>query len=607
MSDTNFVFALIAVAGVLMASNRVRYDVVALGVVLALMISGTLTVGDALEGFGQPVVIMVAGLLVVGEMLERTGIARAIGDLILAKGGGNELHLLVLMMASAALLGSVMSSTAIVAIFIPIVLRIAQETGVASRRLLLPMSYAALISGMLTVIATSPNLVVSAELSDAGFEPLGFFSFTPIGLAVLLVAIVYMVLVGRFLLPSGPVESSPNRKLRSFDELLRDFTPNEVFQTVEITASSSLNGLRISDAKLGSEYGARILLRVRPTSGGHENVDAPTGSMQLRAGDLLGVACTAPQLERLQAETGVRVVEVAEERRQRFLWEAGVATALIHPESDAVGKTLIDLDFGHRFGLRVFGVRRGKEVLEGFSQQQLQAGDRMLVVGSWLNIELLGTNNHDYVLLEVPAEKETIVPAYRKAPIALTILAGMIFCSVFDLIPLVAAVIIAAVAAVATGCLSADRAYRSIHWSSVVVIAGMLPLADALQQTGGSDLIVAGLLDIIGDGSPTLMMVLLFALTASLGLILSTTTSAVLVAPIAITAAAALGVSPYPFAIAVLIAASAAYSTPVSTPIVTLVVEPGRYAFLDFVKVGVPLLLLTGLVTTVLAPILFPF
>lgn len=190
-SDATFVFILIGIAGAMMASDRVRYDLVAMIVVIALIVSGVLTSGQALAGFGSPVVVMVVGLLIVGEMLDRTGIAHSIGNLILRYGGQDERRPTVLLMLGAAFLGCVMSSTAIVAIFVPIILRIAANTGLQQSRLLLPMSYAALISGMLTLIATPPNLVVSDSLQDNGYGPLGFFAFFPIGLVILLVAVIY--------------------------------------------------------------------------------------------------------------------------------------------------------------------------------------------------------------------------------------------------------------------------------------------------------------------------------------------------------------------------------------------------------------------------------
>lgn len=217
--EITFVFVLIGVAAVLMASNRVRFDIVALLVLLSLMLSGILSVDEALSGFGSSVVILVAGLLIVGEMLARTGVARAVGDWILKKGGTNETRLLILVMVGAGVLGSVMSSTAVVAIFIPIVLRIAAETNLSASRMLIPMSYAALISGMLTLIATTPNLVVHEELIDAGYEGFGFFSFSLVGIAVLIVAVAYILFIGRRLLPGEIQTTGSGRQGRSLFEL----------------------------------------------------------------------------------------------------------------------------------------------------------------------------------------------------------------------------------------------------------------------------------------------------------------------------------------------------------------------------------------------------
>ena len=218
-NEAAFVFAVIAVAALLMASNRVRFDIVALLVVMALMLSGVLSIGEALSGFGSSVVALVAGLLVIGEMLARTGVARAVGDWILKKGGSNETRLLILIMVGAAILGAVMSSTAVVAIFIPIVLRIAADTGLNNQRMLIPMSYAALISGMLTLIATTPNIVVHEELKGAGYTGFGFFSFAPVGIAVLAVAVIYILLIGRRLLSAETRSSLVDKRGRSIDAL----------------------------------------------------------------------------------------------------------------------------------------------------------------------------------------------------------------------------------------------------------------------------------------------------------------------------------------------------------------------------------------------------
>ena len=601
-------FSLIGVAAILMASNRVRFDVVALLVVMALILSGVLSVGSALSGFGSSVVVLVAGLLVVGEMLDRTGVARAVGDWILRRGGKSEIQLLVLIMISAGLLGSAMSSTAVVAIFIPIVMRVTAETGLAASRILIPMSYAALISGMTTLIASPPNLVVSNELVSTGYEGLGFFSFSLIGLTVLGVAVIYVVVFGRHLLQSEKGEVSAAPRQRTIEELWLQFRIDEHGDAFGIASGSPLAGLRIDEAALDKHYGVRVLARVRSDRRGREAVSIVSSGMELKVGDVLVVAGGEPsQHEQLITEQKLERLAAFQRRAKRWAWEIGMAVVLIHPDSALIGQTVTESAFRTRYGLHAIGLRQGGTSIADFAHSKLAAGDSLLLHGPWSNIEALKNENHDFVVLEVPREHGEIVAAYEKAPVALVILAAMVLLSVLNVMPLVVCVLGAAIAAVITGCLSAARAYRSIHWSSLVLVAGMLPLADALQQTGGSAIIVDGLLDAFGNAGPNVMLTVIFALTALLGLVLSNTASAVLVVPIAITAAETLQVSPYPFAIAVLIAASAAYSTPVSTPVVTLVVEPGQYAFMDFVKVGVPLLLLTCIVTVLITPLLFPY
>ena len=606
-SEATFVFVLIAVAAALMASNRVRFDIVALLVVIALMLSGVLSVGESLAGFGSPVIVLVVGLLIVGEMLARTGVARAVGNSILKHGGGDETRLLVLVMVGAAVLGSVMSSTAVVAIFIPIILRIARQTRLGASRLLLPMSYAALISGMLTLIATTPNIVVHEELIDAGFTGFGFFSFAPVGIGVLAVAILYMLFVGRRLLRDDESAGRPGQQERSIFELWDDYRGDRDPSSLRLRARSPLIGRSILDSGIEQTFGLSLLGIVRSSGRHQERLITPNRDTVLMLDDVLVVLGSPDALDRIGREPGVERFTQSATERQKWLWDMGAATLLIHPDSQLIGKSLRDAAFRDRFNLEVVGLRRGGEAVVDFPDQRLAVADSLLVTGPWKSIQRLGELQHEVVLMEVPSERADIVPSYRKMPIALAILATMVGLTIFDVVPLVAAVLVAALAAVFTRCLTMEDAYRAIPWGSIVLIAGMLPLADALNATGGTQMIVDALMAAVGEASPYLMLTVIFWLTALLGLVLSNTASAVLVAPIAIYAAAALGVSPYAFGVAVLIAASAAYSTPVSTPVVTLVVEPGRYRFGDFLKIGVPLLFLTYLTTLLLAPVFFPF
>jgi di/tricarboxylate transporter len=591
-SEVALVFGILAIAAVLFASGRVRLDVTALLVVLALMLSGVLTPREALSGFGDPVVPLVAGLLVVGEMLTRTGVAYAMGNWLTRAGGTSETRLLILLMLAAGALGSVMSSTAVVAVFIPVVLTIAAKTDLNASRLLMPLSFAALVSGMLTLIATTPNLVVSGELAGRGLEPFGFFDFTPIGLAVLAVATAYMWLVGRHLLPGGGV-ARPKSETRTLQDLWRGFGLEGKGHRLRVPGDSPLAGLTLAEARLGSRFRARVIAIERPAARGRE--------------DILNLVAEPAEADALVAEDRLERLAVGAENLAHLKEDLGLAVVLVHPESHLSGRSLREAEFRSVHTIHVLGLRRRDSIVAAFIDEPLEPGDSLLILGPWNAIARLQSEAHDFVVLTLPLELGEVAPARQRAPVALAILAGMVLLSALDVVPVVAAVLMAALAAVFARCLSMEDGYRAIHWSSLVLIAGMLPVADALEKTGGVDLMVGALVAGLGDATPYFMMTVLFFITAALGLVLSNTATAVLLAPIAVRAAEVLGVSPYPLAMTVAIAASAAFVTPVSTPVVTLVVAPGSYGFLDFVKVGVPLLLLTWATTLLVTPVFFPF
>jgi di/tricarboxylate transporter len=601
------VFSIVGIASVLFASGRVRLDVVALLVVLALTLSGILSVRESLSGFGDPVVILVAGLLVLGEALARTGVAFSIGQWLTRIGGDGEVRMIVLLMLASSLLGSVMSSTAIVAVFIPVVLNIAAKTNLNASRLLIPMSYAALISGMLTLIATTPNLVVSEELGNFAYESFNFFSFTPIGAAVLLAAIVFMAVVGRFLLPGDRMSARKSQAL-GIQDLLSEFRTRESARLFRVSESSVLVGKTLAQAELGDLHRTWITVVARTVDGRVRLFATPDADFELLAGD--SIAFTSPGDGELDPVVAAQLGLEPEEIRDKFeTWsrEIGTASVLMHPQSSMIGQTVRQSKLRGRYGVMVLGIKHRGELVERFLDHELESGDALLVLGSWQDIGGLQVESHDFVVLTMPVEMDQVAPARDRAPHALLILAGMVLLSALEIVPVVIAVLIAALAAVFTRCLSMDQAYRSIHWSSVVLIAGMLPIADALIKTGGVVLLAELLDSQMGEYGPYVMMSVLFFLSALLGLFLSNTATAILMAPIAIGAAQAMGIEPYAFAMTVAIAASAAFATPVSTPVVTLVVEPGHYRFLDFVKVGVPLVLITWGVTLLLTPMLFPF
>ncbi len=601
-----FVFGVMAVAAALFVSGKVRLDIVALLVVLALVLGGTLSASEAFAGFGEPVVILVAGLLVISEMLTRTGVAHHIGKWLARHGRAGEVRLLLLLMLVVAVLGCFMSNTAVVAIFVPVVLSVANSTNLNASRLLMPLAYAAIVSGMLTLIATTSNLVVSAELGRAGFEPFGFFAFTPIGLTMLGVFVIYMITVGRRLMPGERV-APPKTPSRSMRDLLDEFELPGSAHRLKVPAGSPLVGQTLAGSGIGRDFDVRIIMieRSGPLSAGITT--APAANREIRGGDFLVVRGAPEAVEAMRLAYKLWSLPIHEDDRERWMRETGIAKVLIHPDSRLIGNSLRKSGLHSGYGIQVLGLRRMNKTLPDFLDRRLRSGDAMLVVGSWSRIRQLQSQLRDFVVLALPAEIERVAPAWQRGPVAILILLLLVTLAVFKLVPMVIAVVVCALLAVATRCLTMEQAYGSIHWNTVVLIAGMMSVAAAITKTGAMELIVGQLVGGIGSAGPHAMLAALFILTTALSMVLSGTPAAILLAPVAIRAAAALDVTPHAFGLAVAIAASAGFVMPVSSSSVMLVMGPGKYRLRDFFKVGFPLLVLTGVVTIVLAPRLFPF
>jgi di/tricarboxylate transporter len=601
-----FVFSLLLVTVMLFASNRVRPDAVALLVILTLILSGLLSVNEAFAGFSDPILFLIAGTFAVGEGLVRTGIAYAIGGWLLHKAGADETRLMVLLMLVAAGLGAFMSSTALVAIFIPIVLSLCNKTGISPGRLLMPLAVAALVSGMLTLIATAPNLVVNGELRKVGLTPFNFFSFTPMGLTVLAMSLVYLVFIGRRLLPVESQAKTPSRQRSTLLELADAYNLIGRGHRLRVTTHSTLVGQSVRETMLRARYGVTLTGIERRVSSAI-NVLPAWAHTVIQRGDVLLVLGDEVKVSALANEKALVKLAVEDTHRERARQELGAAEVMLPPESKLIGKTLREAAFRERHGLTVVAIKRKGELLTGdLSEEKLAFGDTMLVVGSWEQISLLQTDPRDFLVLRMPAEVDEVAPARRQAPYALLILVVMVALMTFNLVPNVVAVLLAALAMGLFGCIEMKGVYQSINWQSLVLVAGMLPLAAALRNTGTLQLIVDGLVASLGHAGPYGMLASIFLLTAVISSFISNTATAVLMAPIAITTAHTLGVSPYPFAMTVAIAASAAFVTPVASPVNTLVMGPGNYRFNDFVRFGLPLLLLTMVVVVLVVSALFP-
>jgi di/tricarboxylate transporter len=604
--DTWFVFGVLATAVALFASERLRPDVVALLVIVALVLGGILPVSEALAGFGDSVVVLIAGLFVVGEGLVRTGVANRIGVWLTEVAGASETRLLVLLMLAVAGLGAVMSSTGVVAIFIPVVLGVAGRLGIGPGRLMMPLAFAALLSGMLTLIATPPNLMVNDALRTAGLQPFGFFGISPIGLLALAMGVVYLWAVGSRLLPaSSPPAGTAGRRL-TLRELGESYGLIGQLHRLRVEPDSPLAGQTVADAQLRSRYGLTLVGVERQRRFGDKVVPA-LAATELHSGDVVYAIGPADAADAVGATERLARLPVEDDQRQGLVKELGMVEVLLPPDSELVGQTLRQAAFRSHHGLSVLGIRRGGRPLPGnLSEEKLAFGDVLLVAGSWKQIGLLQGDHRHFLVLDLPAEFGEVAPAYRRAPFALLVLLAMVVAMTFGLVPNAVAVLLAALAMGLFRCLRLEDAYRSINWPSLVVIAGMLPLAKALEKTGGVTLIADGLVAGLGGFGPLALLAGVFLLAALVGMFISNTATAVLMAPIAITAAQEIGASPYPFAMTVAVAASAAFATPVSSPVNTLVLAPGGYRFNDFVRVGLPLLLLVMALTLLVVPLLLP-
>jgi di/tricarboxylate transporter len=502
-------------------------------------------------------------------------------------------------------LGATMSSTAVTAIFIPVALRIAQSTGISPGRLMMPLSFAALISGMMTLVATAPNLVVNSELERHGVEGFRFFSFTPFGLPVLVLGIVYMCFARRWLPAQGDHKTSSRA---SFSAWIDEYKLAGRESRLRIMDGSPLAGENLENLKLRGVSGANIVAIERSRRFTTETL-RPSAKTELRTGDILliDLSPSSEDIQSLRAQYHLEELPLTGAYFSDRSQEIGLAEVLLPPTSELVGETLVEAEFRTRFGLTVIGLGRGGRALTGdLLKETLHTGDTLLLVGPWKEIERLRGDTTKMVIMNLPAEIDERLPAPGRALQALICLAIVIALMVSGIVPNVQAALIGCLLMGLFGCIDFASAYRSIDWKTIVLIVGMLPFSIALERTGGVELAAEGLKELTAGAGVRFVLATLFVITAMLGMFISNTATAILMAPVALAVAFDLNVSPYPFAMIVALAASTAFMTPVSSPVNTLVVTPGRYTFGDFVRIGVPFSIVVMIVCVILVPWLLP-
>ncbi len=773
------VFVILTVAVILFITERLRVDLIALLVLVSLALTGLVTPQEALSGFSNPAVVTVWAILILSAALSRTGVANLIGGRLLRWGGTGETKLLFVIMLAAGVLSGFMNSIGVASLFLPVMIDIAQRTRRPPSKLLMPLAFASLLGGLVTLIGTPPNILISEALRDAGLQPFRMFDYTPVGLIVMLSGIIFMALIGRRLLPArdiarefaptdthnardlfglhermgiiqipeksaligksladsrlglvlglnviailrrdhtqlapspqeiiqpgdrllieGHLErlnefnrqapflvedeiltleelTSPEIELFEFQirpdspltgktlgkinfrrrfgavvlairrgpdtwrtnleriplqsadvllahgtqeqrQALKEFDPNLIFKAINaeiysleerlmmlrVQPDSALAGKTLAESRLGAAFGLGVMGIIRL---GELNL-IPNPDEPLESGDLLLVKgkrtdlLTAQGLHDLQIGIG-KLPKLNELESEQI----GLNQAVLSPYTTLVGKTLRELHFRAKYGLNVLAIwRQGRAYRSNLGNMALRFGDALLLYGPREKLQVLGSDPDFLVLTEEAQE----APRLHKAPIALLIMVAVLTSVILGWLHIAVAAIAGVVLMVLTGCIRMEEAYRSIQLKAVFLIAGMLPMGIAMQNTGAAQFLAKGMVSLVGELGPPAVMGSLFILTALASQVMPNPAVAVLLAPVALSTASDMGISPYPLMMTVAISASAAFLGPVGHPANVLVMGPGGYKFSDYFKVGLPLTLVVLVVVLLVLPIFWPF
>ena len=616
IGEMETVFLILLATTICFAIPRFRSDLVALCSLLALYLTGVLTVSEALAGFSSTVVVMLAALFIVGEGIFQTGLAAKAGNLLVKVTGNSEFKMLVFVKLKVAILGCFISNTGTVAILMPVVVSLCMKMNVHPGKLLMPLAFGASMGGALTLIGTAPNLLAREALIDHGFPGLSFFDFTPVGLIILFIGIAYMWFIGRRWLDKPYEKKSKVADTINVSELLRQYQIDAKLNYMQVPSDHMIVGKTLKELAWPSRYQVTVLevqkkeeAKTFPfSSGTRVSQIMAEPDYILEAGDMLLLYADESSLQRLLSETKLEI-SPRDLVEGPHIKDEHIAEVILTPQSNLINRSLKDVHFRDKYGLTVLAIKHQYQNPKHSSvNDKLRYGDAMLVYGKWEHIDLLATEKSDLVVIS----RKMTAPETPRNPVrafcAGAILLGMMVMLVFEWIPAVMTVLIAGLLMILTGGIrSAEQAYRSVSWNIVILIACMLPMATALENTGGVAFIADAITSALGGAGPIAVMAGLYLVTSLFGVFISNTATAVLFLPVAILAAQEIGVSPFPLVMAVTYAASMSFATPVSTPPNAMVMAAGKYTFLDFMKVGIPLQIVIGVAVILVLPLFFPF
>jgi di/tricarboxylate transporter len=589
--------AILLGAFVLLATERIRNDVVAVLIILALMGSGLLTPREALAGFGSEPAIVVASVFVLSAALYRTGVSEALGRFIAHLAGGSYTRVVAVLMSSVALMSAFTHHVTMTAVMLPTTLDLSRRHNIPASKLLLPLSFAASLGTTITIIGAPAFLVASAVLQQAGRPGLGIFSIAPIGLAISALGTLYMVTIGRLLLPERQAAAAAAERFR-LDDYFTELTvlPDSPFldKTVAEIEKDERNHLAV----VGLLRDGRRLRR-------------PFDSRRVAAGDVLLVRTTPENLVAFREDKGVELHPVQQYGATNGKAETGLAAerdiaerlvqAVVAPDSDLVGRSISDIDFRRRYGVIVLGLwRRRGWIDDELAAVRLRPGDVLVLQGDDEALERIG-NDRSFLML-VPFHGQGKLR--RRAWLAAVIMVGTVAAATFD-VPLEIAGLAGAIAMVLSGCLTPSQAHRSIDSRIFVFIAGAIPLGAAMEKSGTSKLLAGWLHTAVGDWSPWLVLLTIYGVVAFVTEFMSDAATTALLAPVAAALAKALGQPPEPYVVTVAMASVTAFLTPMAHHGNLVVYGPGGYRFWDFARVGAPLTLVIAITVTLMAPLIW--